>query len=867
MWSLKYMTTRLTHILASATTLALLATPVAFSRDVTLSSSPDDAALSADTDAAGSPAVGQPDSDTLAEVVVSANKRLEGLKEVPISISALNTDTLAASHISSFDDLSRSVPGLDFNSLAGTEGTTNIVIRGVSSTSGSATTAVYLDDVSLTTKNFFYDGAASPQLVVYDLERLEVLRGPQGTLYGDSSEGGTVRFITRQPSLDQWSGTVSTDLSQTERGGTNYFGGLTFNAPLIDNVAAVRGGIGYTHDSGWINHYTNPGQSDPNTLGQVTPVYQLQKRGVNDNSLFVAHLKGLVQASDDLTISPAFFYQTSKYGDSAAFYPAGQLSSSNPVGPPVQGLWNQDKEVAEPGVDSLMLYSLNINYKMGFADLTSVTGYFVRRYTRKIDGTYYNSGAFAALIDVPCPAPGSGPTFPNGAPNCDSAQQPLVDSVIANLPSQVNLTNHYRQASQEFRLSSPADGPTGLKWVAGLYFENSWIHDYDYQTIPGISTAFNNIFGLPMEQSYVNTLYGPPQAGTSLLFPGNVDEFDNRYYNEWQYAAFGQVDYSFTDKLHASLGLRYAITNEKYDSVESGFYQIPNISPFHQSGKFDALTPKAIVSYDVNTDTNVYTSVAKGYRNGGPTGPIAYGGLNGGVCGPNLATYGLNYGPEKFDSDSLWTYELGTKNRLLGNKLSIDGSVYATSWKNIQQSLYLPTCGYYFTANVGDAKIYGAEVEINYRPVSQLTLRLTADAQHAYISDAFNPSEASVGSWLIDVPKFTYDASGEYKFLLAADMSLTTRADYSFTGNSFGSYQPLDYLNSPATVNPNYRNPGYGVLNASLAFDSGNFELTAYAKNLANDRKIIQQPEVNTVFEAYTVHPRVVGLNVVYKLN
>ncbi len=795
----------------------------------------------------------------LEEVLVTAEKRTEDIKDVPISITAIGGDQLQAVHIIDYDDVSRAVPGVNFNSLAGTEGTANIEIRGVSSTSGSATTGLYIDDVSITTKNFFYDGAASPRL--FDLDRLEVLRGPQGTLYGDSSEGGTIRFITPKPNLTHWSGQLISDYSQTEHGGSNYFEGAVFNAPLISDVFAVRGSIGYTSDSGFIDHYSNPGQSSAATLTQVTPYFRLEKPGVNDDAVFMTRLNGKIQVSDALTISPSFFYQRYKYGDSDAFYPPGQLSSTNPPGPPIPGLWIQDKEVSEPGLDTLVLPSITINDGLGFADLTSVTGLFLRQYSRQIDGTFYNSGAFAGLIDVPCPAPGPGViTFPNGSPNCDSTQEPLVNSIIANLPSAVHLSNHYGQFSQELRFASPADAQGRLKWVAGVYFENSWIHDVDFQQIPGISTAATKIFGVPLEQTYINTLYGPPRPGSTLLFPDDIDEADNRFYNETQYAGFGQVDYDLLPSLHGSLGGRYSVTHENYVSNEIGFYQIPNISPFYQSGSFSAFTPKASLTYDMTADSNVYGSVAKGFRNGGPTGPIPYGGLNGGVCGSNLATYGLTSGPSKFDSDSLWTYELGSKNRFDGNRLSIDGALYTTNWKNIQQSLYLPTCGYYFTANVGDAKIYGGELEINYRPISELTLGLSGGAQHAYISRAANPSEATVGSWLIDVPEYNYDASAAYNIKLASGSSLVSRIDYSYSGSSYGSYQPVDYLNVPPTSNPNYHNPGYGVLNASFGLNSRIFDLTLYAKNLGNDRKIIQEPEVNTVFEAYTVRPRTVGV-------
>jgi iron complex outermembrane recepter protein len=822
------------------------------------SASAADATAATNADAS---ATGTTDSDALQEVVVTANKRAEDIKDVPISITAISGADLQDKHITSYDDIAREVPGVNFNSVSGTEGTTNIEIRGVSSTSGSATTGLYIDDVSITTKNFFYDGAAEPQL--FDLDRLEVLRGPQGTLYGDSSEGGTIRFITPKPQLTQWSGSVISDYSHTDHGGGNYFDGVIFNAPIVSDVFAVRGSVGFTSNSGFIDHYSNPGESSAETLSQVTPEFELEKKGVNWNEVFVTRLNGLIQVSDAITISPSFFYQSYKYGDSDAFYPPGQLSSTNPAGPPIPSLWIQDKETPEPGMDTLVLPSLTMNAKLGFADLTSVSGLFLRQYARQIDGTYYNSAAFAGLIDTPCPPPGPGVvTVPNGSPNCDSAQQPLVDSIIANLPSAVHLSNHYGQFSQELRLSSPAGATGALKWVTGLYYENSWIHDVDFQQIPGISTAFTKIFGVPMEDTYVNSLYGPPGPGYSLLFPDDIDESDNRFYNERQYAIFGQIDYDFLASLHGSLGGRYNTTRETYVSTEIGFYQWPNISPYNQAGTFSAFTPKAVLSYDLTADSNIYTSAAKGFRNGGPTGPIPYGGFDGGVCGPNLQTYGLNSGPTKFDSDSLWTYEVGSKNRLDDNRLSVDAAVYTTDWKNIQQSLYLPTCGYYFTANVGDATIYGGELELSYRPITQLTLGLTGGAQHAYISSASNPSEATVGSWLIDVPDYNYTGSATYVFMLSDSNSLVSRIDYTYSGSSYGSYQAYDYLNSPPSTNPNYHNPGYGVLNASFGYTGRIFDVSLYAKNLANDRKIIQQPEVNTVFEAYTVHPLTVGITI-----
>ena len=165
----------------------------------------------ADTPAAG---------DTGSEIIVTAQKRSEDIRTVPISVSVLSGAALKDQKIADYDDLSRAIPGVAFNAVAGEEGRTNIVIRGVSSVSGASTVGLYLDDVSITVPNFYRDGAIEVRLP--DIERVEVLRGPQGTLYGDSSEGGTIRFITTPASPDAFGVSAIADISGTRHGGLNY---------------------------------------------------------------------------------------------------------------------------------------------------------------------------------------------------------------------------------------------------------------------------------------------------------------------------------------------------------------------------------------------------------------------------------------------------------------------------------------------------------------------------------------------------------------------------------------------------------------------------------------------------------------------
>jgi len=784
------------------------------------------------TDAAGAPppAAYSPDTgQTLESVVVTAQRRSENIKDVPISISVMNAEEFKEQKIETFDDISRAIPGVSFNSWGGTEGLTNVVIRGVSSTSGSATVGLYLDDVSITTKNLFDPGSAQPKL--YDLERIEVLRGPQGTLWGDSSEGGTIRYLTEAPDLNTFTNEYTGDVSRTKHGADNYVGSANVSIPVQPGVFAVRASFGYDHESGYIDNYNyfNPSQ--------------LENKGVNTEGTVTGHLVGKLSLGNSLTITPALYYQRDVTGDNSAFYPfrgSTTVTSSNILSPSL-GLWEQDKQVREFGNDMMFLPSLTVNQGLSFADFTSVTGLYVRKYDRQEDGTFYNSATFAAaFLD----------TIPTSYNPVFADHQAQNDSEIGTLRSPVEFSTHNRQISQEFRLASlPEDrARTHLQWVGGIYYSDDWIHNTNFQQIPGIDNVFKSIYGATMENfaPFANyyALLGAPS-----YFPNSIDESDDRTYREQQYALFGQLDYDLLPTLHAALGARYATSKENYNSTEIGFYQIGNISPYYQTASYEAFTPKATLTYDVASDSTVYASVGKGFRLGGPTGPIVFG--PGTVCAGDFANIGQTTQPTHFGSDSLWTYEFGTKNRAPTLGFSLDAAAFLTQWSNIQQSLYLPTCGYYFTANVGDAKIYGAELEASYRVTSSLKFALAGSSEHAVVTDSFNTKDVANGSHLIDVPNATYTASVSYNRAMNAEFNLRSRVDYAWQGHSYGSYQ---------ASNPDYYNPSYGVLNATITLAASRYELSVYGKNLNNDQKIIQTPEVNTVVEGYTVRPRTIGL-------
>ncbi len=790
-----------------------------------------------------SPAPGPSGAATVQEVVVTAQKRSQNLQEVPISITALSGNDVAAAHVTGFDDLSRIAPALSIDTAASV-GTTNVSIRGVSSQAGAATTGLYLDDVSITTKNFFYEGAVEP--ILPDLDRIEVLRGPQGTLYGDSSEGGTIRYIAKGPSMTAFTGDAMAETSNTAHGGQNYGGSATVSIPLVPDVLALRISGSSSSDSGWIDHYTQALAPDASVLGGGVR----DRKGVNSERAEALHVSAKWMPGGGWTVTPAFYYQRQHQDDSSAFY----------VQVPGLGLYDQDKLVSEPGTDTMTLGSLNIQKDLGFATLTSITGVFDRQTKRRQDGTFFNSSSFVALLEGP-------PAVPLPTPNVPLGQ---ALNILADLPSAVGLDTDYKQFTQELRLSS-ADRPgSKLHWVAGFYFAQQKIHNTDYQHIMGINSTFQNLFGVPMEATAIEDTFNAGVPGTTL-FAQDQDESDDRTYKEIQYSVFGQVDWDFLPQWHLSVGGREQWATEHYTSLETGFYQIGNlgftgypagtpVSAYTQQSTLTSFTPKVTLTHDFSSQQNVYASAGEGFRLGGPTGPIVYGPET--VCSADFGLINQTSQPTKFGSDSLWTYELGSKGRYLDGRLTLNGAVFYTDWHNIQQQIYLPDCGYYFTENVGDARIYGGELEGRLVIVDGLLLSAQFSAESATVTRSINPVTVPVGSHLVDVPQASANINLAYDWMVNDKLSVRPFISYEWTGRSNGSYQR--FTNTVALgslTNLNYNNPAYGVLNANVTLAYGQYELSVYAKNLLDDQTIIQTPEINTVYEGYTVKPRTVGVS------
>jgi len=783
-------------------------------------------------------------------VVVTAQKRKEDASKVPLSISVLGGDELQAQHIGDFADITRAVPNVSFSGGGGGgdagdgPGLSNIEIRGVSSSAGSATVGIYMDDVSMTVANLYSMGSAEPKF--FDIDHVEVLRGPQGTLYGSSSMGGTIKFVTNQPNLKENTTDVYSEAYATKGGQGSYNGSVVFNEVAIPNELAFRFGVEGGHKGGYINNV--------DYSGNVT------EYGINWQDDQVVKFAAKWEPTKELTITPAVFYQKVKTGDTDVSM-SQVIQNGNTVGIPYVPLapYENSKITHEPGADELLVPSVTIGYSTDYGDLTAVTSYFKRTFNRTQDGGATNSYQLGNVYI-------NNTTFPNLA------------TVVEGLPSSVTLDNEVTQFAQEIRFASKPyeKGGSPFTWIVGAYGANEHTSIVENDYVYGVNAAFaaagasttnfdpanpNNSPGgssnLPNNPAFNSGTWSPG-------FPGD-NTFAGIYrYHDTQQSIFGETSYYFTPELHATLGLRYLRAQEEFYGNQGLFYQGQNndINIVDQSGT--KTTPKIAVVWEISPTNSVFATAAEGFRVGGTNSQVPY--TLCGLPGPNQAV---------FNSDSLWSYEVGTKSKFFNNKLTVDGSLFYLKWKDMQQEVELG-CSYDFNTNVGNATSYGAEVEIKAKPIPSFLIDLAAGYTHATLDASLPPPAVAPGTPVYNVqngalygavggydipgvPNYNIALTGTYSYDFNDDYFGFLRAAARWVGTSTGGFPLLPN----GETNLDADRPAYHLIDASTGVSWGQWEATLFVKNLFNNNMVIQRPVVqaNTVGEVYRIEPRTIGVS------
>lgn len=725
-----------------------------------------------------------PEISQLAEIVVTAQKTSESVDRVPISLSVMSGADLVEQGVQNYADLSRAVPNVSFSNFGGA-GQSNIEIRGISSQAGSATTGIYLDEVPINVMNTYTTGASEPRF--FDIDRVEVLRGPQGTIYGSSSMGGTIHFVSAQPDLHRYSGTVRAEVGATDGGGINYEASGIVNMPLSDGVAALRVGGLYRHDSGWIDRV--------DLAGNVVD------KKINDQNTTVVRATLLWKPTERLTITPAAFLQRVSAGGSSLF------GADLP-------LFQSPTQVAEVARDEYGIFSLTIGYDAGFADLTSVTGYFSRQDHRLIDGTFYDSGFIGYLFDTPVDQGGYG--IGNG-------------SLFATLPAPSQFYTTVNQVHQEVRLASKPAGPGDRwSWIAGLYYSRNRTTLLDNEYIPGFNTQFQAVFDTT------------PEALLGAGLPNDLVYYANSAFVSEEKAAFGQVSYQLTPALKATAGIRYEKSDSTLAFDTAGFLSA-GTPPSNRATGGSASTPRLALAYNVTDRTLLYTSVAKGFRVGGVNRPMPAS-----LCGTE--------GPVGYDADTLWSYELGAKTRTADDRFSASAALFDIRWKSMQQDVVLNSCGFDYKTNTGDAESKGVEFETRARLTKEFSFGLAGNYTSAKMTSGVDSLGVLPGDRVPGVPEWSLSSDLEYGRAVAGGRGYA-RLNGQWTGKSQGVIFHDD---------PDFARPSYFVMGGSLGYEGDHLKLSLFVNNLLNQHRILQRPNVALVEYALTSTPRTIGLGATY---
>jgi len=781
------------------------------------------AALAADAPAA------QNDTTQLQEVIVTANRSgAENLQSVAMAISAININQVDQANQGDITDLTKFTPSLSITQSA--PGQNKFDMRGLSTggyalsdTSDRSLVAVYLDDTPISVQG------QTPDLRIYDLDHVEVLRGPQGTLYGAGSMAGTIRFITAKPNSNAYFGTFEVTGSDTEHGSGNYSLRGMINLPLISDKLALRATIFQGEDSGYIDNIGDRDKPDSNLNRSTQARVAIRWTPI-----------------DKLTVDVSYIYEKSRA------YGLNQIDSGLP---PYEVSTNGPQGTR----DDFNLWALNTDYDLGFADLVTASSYTWRRigFQDSIEPTiaYF----FVNYTGQPLSTT-SYPLF--NAPTSYSQQ-------IADLlpPEYFLITQKLHDYMQEDRLVSKDNGP--IKWTAGVFFEYQSRDLYQDIPTPGFDTlSYENEFDGPFNTP--NGLYNS-QTVDGAFHPNDIfSGLQNEY--EHQIALFTDDTWHVTKKLDLTAGVRWFDFKENYYLYEGGVYGVVNHVPLQEYAQQSSsgFNPRFNVSYHVNDDLMVYAEAAKGFRYGGANQPVPIG--SSGIaeqCAENLAAYGYTSAPLTFGPDSLWSYSVGEKSTLLNGRMVLNADGYWIDWSNVQTRLAL-NCSYFFTDNKGDVTSRGLELETTIRLTHDFSVSANGSYNDARADGNINTSGAFNGDLAPYFPRWIASVTAFYDHPLE-NGTVHAQVSYQFRGDEQTAFNPLSTTVVNGQLVATGPNPVFAVIpaennvSAALAYDIGRYEFGIFGNNLTNGVKVTDI-DVATYYALYqagnresVARPRTIG--------
>ena len=593
------------------------------------------------------------------EIIVTATKRASTLQEVPFSVNALTQEDIQRTGATNLEDVSRNVAGLSIQNLG--PGQSQVAVRGVSAgqivrdqPGVKEQVGVYLDESVISLSLF------TPDLDLFDLDRVETLRGPQGTLFGSGSVGGTIRYITNQPDPTRDAALLEASVNTVTDGGVGGHVKGMVNVPLSE-TAALRA-VGYhTEYAGFIDAL-NDGNLDPD--GVVEDINDGKRTGGRVSLRFETE-------AADFALTPRLIYQkieTDGFNRQEVFNLfANPFTTTRPA---VQlDEREQFLRLQEAFEDELFIADLTAEWEVGAFALDSVTSYTDRDILVSRDAS--------ALT---------------GSVSVDLG----FDAADVLLPSRLDDTTKVEQITQEFRVSNADAGlfEDRLDWLLGVFYAKTE-RDYAQRLpTPGFDAATDAVLGAGTSAAVAN--------GFGADSPFNSD----LPYDLEQTAVFGEATFAVTDRLDATAGVRYYDYDETRDITTGGLFASGGPTQTDETSS-DGWTPRFILDYAVNDSLNVNAQASRGFRLGGVNDP-----LNVGLCeGQDLATFG-DPAFQSFEDETLWNYEVGAKAQRPG--LRFNAAVFYTDITDLQTTLDAGSCSSRLVFNVPDAHTAGVEAELVY---------------------------------------------------------------------------------------------------------------------------------------------------------
>ncbi len=774
-------------------------------------------------------------STALEEIVVTARKRSESAQDIPIAIQALSQDALATMGAKSMEDYARFTPSV--NVVTYSNNASVVVFRGAITGPGyiaASTSSVYLDEIAITTTG------SQPSVRMVDIERVEALAGPQGSLYGSDAQAGTMRIVTQKPKTDAFEGIFDGELRGGSDSEMSYRGSLVFNIPLAEDKLALRL-VGYNdQDGGFIDNVYGhtPDQSFfngpdffPSEFGTLDNARSVENDW-NDSEIYGGRASLLWNINDSWSATATYTTQKSTTGADNYYDPnVGDLKTVR--------FHDENSE------DKFDVFALTIEADLGFAQLVSATSYYDREnnyltdvtaYAHYWNATYCKDSAYTAA-DFPYyqffTNPDTG--YVMWWPVYCHASTVNGDSLNAS-----KLFGQQDRLTQEFRLSHEGDT---IDWMVGLFIEesnDSWQSSFAGPTTGGDGSV--NLYQDSISLAYYEF------DGSS--FPEATSHWHSDSNTDWkQKALFGEATWHFNDSLDFTFGGRYydRSNTNRYWVNHPGAFSIPAMETvIGRKGEDKEFIPKVSVSYTNNDGKMAYGLYTQGKRPGGVN-----------------RTRGEPFFPSNYVSDIMDNFEVGYKSTFGGGQGRFNATLYHMAWSDYQLELVDPSsndcidpdtgvgdpdlripgeCGQPWqrvVANAGDAHITGLNVELDYSPNENWLLGLNAEFMEAETDtsqdlDGDGGDDLVAGLRLPLVPELKFAAWAEYHWplqMFGSDQAFI-RTQWSHSGDTVNILEPIP-LTDP---NPQLTNEAYTIGDLRFGLSSESWEASIFINNLTDER-------------------------------